>query len=161
MASTKSPPTFGKALQDPVAFGLPPPKYRKEVEDGMIIERDVAIPLRTGRSVFADIYRPEKEEIKVAPLIAWTVSKCAPQSLAQGIDLQQPYGKHGGLMLHQLFPNCGVKHSWISKFTPFEAPDPAYWTKRGYAVVAIDIPGSWTGEGRVTYTDGATEAEAF
>lgn len=76
MSSTKSHHIFGKALQDPVALGLPPPKYRMEVEGGMTIERDVAIPLRTGRNVFADIFRPEDAEIKVAPLIAWTVSRC-------------------------------------------------------------------------------------
>jgi hypothetical protein len=62
-----------------------------------------------------------------------------------------------------LYPNAGVLPEWTSDYTAFEAPDPLYWTKHGYAVIVADCPGTWYGEGnepKVTYTS-PEEAEFF
>jgi predicted acyl esterase len=62
-----------------------------------------------------------------------------------------------------LYPNAGVLPEWTSDYTAFEAPDPLYWTKHGYAIIIADCPGTWYGEGnepKVTYTS-PEEAEFF
>jgi len=45
------------------------------------------------------------------------------------------------------FLNAGVKEGDTSKYTAFEAPDPTYWIPSGYAVVVIDVRGTWFSEG--------------
>jgi len=60
----------------------------------------------------------------------------------------------------KLFPNAGVLPEHTSDYTAFEAPDPMYWTKHGYAIIVADCPGLWYGEGKVTYTS-PEEAELF
>ncbi|KAH9208323.1 Alpha/Beta hydrolase protein [Leptodontidium sp. 2 PMI_412] len=110
----------------------------------MIIEYHVAIPLRNGYKTFADIYRPVDESTKVAPVVAWT-----------------PYGKHNPLPIQKVFPTSGIEPSWLSHYAAFEAPDPMYWTKHGYAIVVVNTPGMWLGEGIPTFASGATEALYF
>ena len=41
--------------------GAPPPRYRRTAADGMIIERDVAVQVRGGVTVCADVFRPADE----------------------------------------------------------------------------------------------------
>jgi uncharacterized protein len=43
--------------------------------------------------------------------------------------------------------HIGIPFDWLSDYEKFEAPDPADWTARGYAVVNIDARGSWDSEG--------------
>ena len=52
-----------------------------------------------------------------------------------------------GLRLTDLSGRMGIPKSRLSGFEKFEAPDPAEWTARGYAVVNIDSRGSWDSEG--------------
>ncbi len=92
----------------------------------MLIERDVQVPTRFGFDVYVDVFRPADERAPVPPLVAWT-----------------PYGKHDPAPLATLYPGCGVKAEWMSRYTIFEAPDPLHWVARGYAVITADIPGTW------------------
>ena len=49
---------------------------RREIADGMIIEQDVAVSVRDGLTVYADVYRPADER-PAPPLIAWwACSEC-------------------------------------------------------------------------------------
>ena len=41
----------------------------------------------------------------------------------------------------------GVPKDVTSDYEKFEAPDPAEWTARGYAVVNVDSRGAWDSEG--------------
>jgi predicted acyl esterase len=91
----------------------------------MIIERDVAVGVRGGVTVYADVFRPANER-PAPPLIAWS-----------------PDGKHAGSQVTERYPDGGVAPGQLSEYTAFESPDPVYWTARGYAVVNADIPGSW------------------
>jgi predicted acyl esterase len=109
------------------------PAYRRDVADGMIIEKDVAVTLRDGVRIYIDVFRPEDEQ-PAPPLIAWG-----------------PYGKHGHTNYHERFPNCGVKPEHFSKYCAFEAPDPGYWVPRGYAIINADPRGTWYSEGSATY----------
>jgi len=117
----------------PEDLGSPAPRYRRTVENGMIIERDVAVPLRDGARIHIDLFRPVDEK-PAAPLIGWG-----------------PYGKHGHIQYHQTFPNWGGDPSHYSKYCAFEAPDPAFWVPRGYAIINPDTRGTWHSEGRATY----------
>ena len=124
---------FRKPTGAPGDRGATPPRYRRETADGMIIERDVRVPVRDGVTVYADVYRPADER-PAPPLIAWS-----------------PYGKHAGPQLPERYPDGGVAPGQLSPYTAFESPDPAYWTARGYAVVNADIPGTWYSGGDATF----------
>ena len=116
----------------PESRGGKPPVYRRGVEAGMLVERDVAIKMRDGVTLYADVFRPA-DETPAAPLIAWT-----------------PYGKHVPNEPER-FPNCEINPAHVSNYAAFEGPDPLYWVPRGYAVVVIDKRGNWYSEGKATF----------
>jgi uncharacterized protein len=124
---------FRSPTRRPEDNGAPPPRYRRGTADGMIIERDVAVPVRGGVTVYADVFRPVDER-PAPPLIAWS-----------------PYGKHAGSQVTERYPDGGVAPGQLSEYAAFESPDPLYWTARGYAVVNADIPGSWQSGGNATF----------
>lgn len=125
------------------AFGkppLPPRDYARWEEDGLLIERNVAVPMRDGVTILVDIYRPaDAAEADLPILLGWS-----------------PYGKHG--LSATLWPPSGVQDGWMSRFTAFEAPDPAFWCPRGYAVVFADPRGAWLSEGDLRH-NGLGEGE--
>lgn len=45
----------------------------------------------------------------------------------------------------------GVPQSRLSGFEKFEAPDPAEWVGRGYAVVNVDARGVYDSDGNIQY----------
>ena len=98
-----------------------------------VYDRDVAIGLRDGVKLRADIFRPEGED-KVPAMLAWS-----------------PYGKTGtGFFdLHLLPERVGVPQSRVSGYQKFEAPDPAEWIAEGYAIVNIDTRGTFDSEGDI------------
>lgn len=132
---------FRKPYDPPEARGGKPPEYSREIKDGMIIERDVAVPMRDGVRIYIDVFRPVDEQ-PAPPLIAWS-----------------PYGKHMPNDPRR-FPGSDVKMDAISSYTPFEGPDPMYWVPRGYAIVVADKRGNWYSEGRATFLS-PDEAEDF
>jgi predicted acyl esterase len=113
--------------------GAQPPHFRRATVDGMIVERDLAVPVRGSITVYADVFRPADER-PAPPLIAWS-----------------PYGKHAEGQLPLRYPDSGVAPGQLSPYTAFESPDPVYWTARGYAVVNADIPGTWYSGGDATF----------
>ncbi len=121
---------------------LPPAEYDSRIELGVLIERNVRLPLRDGVRIYVDIYRPPgvAGEADLPILLAWS-----------------PYGKHG-LSNHVFWPASGVDPQWLSPLTAFEAPDPVFWCQRGYAVVCADPRGAWLSEGEFHH-NGAVEAQ--
>lgn len=108
----------------------------------MLVDRDLEIPTRAGRTVQFDVYRPESGE-PAGVLIAWS-----------------PYGKHDPAPIGQIYPSSGASPEWMSDLTTFEGPDPVYWVPRGYALVIADIPGTWYAQGPASYVS-PEEAEDF
>jgi predicted acyl esterase len=96
------------------------------VADSILIERDVAVPMRDGIIIYTDIYRPEGTT-NVPAIVAWS-----------------PYGKRAGYLGN---PVPGVPAGATSPMAKFEGPDPAYWCRYGYAVINPDIRGSFKSEG--------------
>src|SRR5262245_38996678 len=103
-----------------------PPVHRIQRRPGMLIERAIAVAVGRSRGVgYVDVYRPDTD-VPAAPLVSWS-----------------PYGQHNPAPIGQIYPNSGVKPEWTSDLTTFEAPDPEYWLPHGYAIVLVDIPGTW------------------
>lgn len=88
--------------------------------------------MRDGTKLCVDIFRPaSKENERLPALVPWS-----------------PYGKTGsGLLLTKEYPYIGVPGSQTSGLEKFEAPDPADWCARGYAVVQADARGTFNSEG--------------
>ena len=108
----------------------------------MVIDRDVAVLTGSGATIRVDVYRPADGE-PAAPIIGWS-----------------PYGKHNPAPIGRIYPGSGVRPEWNSPLTTFEAPDPEYWVRHGYAIVIADIPGTWYSEGPATYLS-PEEARAY
>ena len=119
----------------PAEDGVPDPVYAATVIDGMLIERNVAITLTDGTTIYVDVFRPDGA-VDVPPLIAWG-----------------PYGKHNGGAVYQQFKDesgnagGGVEPEWLSDYTTFEGPDPKRWCANGYAVINVDPRATWWSEG--------------
>lgn len=96
-------------------------------------EKDVRIPLRDGVELLADVFRPvTSDEEPVPAIMPWS-----------------PYGKTGsGMQQLDVFPwRVGVPRAATSGLEKWEAPDPAEWVARGYAVVNIDARGAFKSGG--------------
>ncbi|MEV5835510.1 CocE/NonD family hydrolase [Nocardia sp. NPDC052112] len=128
---------------DPVLGGYPGFGYRRTVENGLIIEKDVAVPMRDNVDIYIDIYRPDGDQ-PVAPLVAWS-----------------SYGKHSPQKLQDFPVDTGVPAGKLSTYTAFEAPDPAYWCPAGYAVILVDPRGTWGSGGVAESLCGIEEATDY
>src|SRR5215471_20413984 len=100
----------------------------------MTIERDVAVPMRDGLRLLANLYRPAVE---------------APCPVIMSVT---PYGKDKGpdRVTNFFMRLSGVKFGKLncSRLTGFESPDPVYWVQQGYAVVQADVRGKYKSEGQ-------------
>jgi uncharacterized protein len=100
----------------------------------MIVERDIAIPMRDGVRLSANLFRPGADG-------PWAV-----------IMTVTPYGKDKlPDRLGEFFMRLsGVRFGKLnrSRFTGFESPDPAHWVENGYAVLQADARGMHKSEGR-------------
>lgn len=107
----------------------------------IVCERDVAIQLRDGVTVYADIFRPA-EQNNCPVIIAWS-----------------PYGKQGSWIHNDIFHNrVDVESEWEDGLNKFEGPVPAYWCRHGYAIINVDGRGVFKSEGNIPFF-GQQEAE--
>ncbi|KAH8588859.1 X-Pro dipeptidyl-peptidase C-terminal non-catalytic domain-containing protein [Bisporella sp. PMI_857] len=103
----------------------------------LIYSQNEEIVLRDGVKIYCDVIRPVTDN-RVPAILSIS-----------------PYGKggHGFLIFdHQPF-RLGLPQSGWSGLEKFEGVDPAEWGSRGYAVVNIDIRGTWESEGNM-YMEG-------
>ena len=135
---------FREPFGPPTSRGVTTPEYSRSAEAGMIVERNVPVRMRDGVKIYADVMRP-LEERPVPPIICWT-----------------PYGKHrnGVAICYAPYPGCDVKLDEVSEYATFEGADPAYWVPKGYAVVNVDIRGTYCSQGKATYVS-PEEAQDF
>lgn len=106
-----------------------------EAEPGILCEQDVAVKLRDGVTIYADIYRPSDTAEKVPVIVSWS-----------------PFGKRQseGRGEWQLM---GVPPKTVSKMAKFESADPGYWCRKGYAVANVDPRGVGNSEGNTPNFD--------
>ncbi|GGM47264.1 CocE/NonD family hydrolase [Microbacterium saperdae] len=124
-------------------FQVAPPFRPLPVD--MIFEKDVAVELRDGVTIYVDVFRPVGAE-KVPVILGWS-----------------PYGKAQGTSLSVMgvFGLVGLSNSTVSGLEKFEGPDPAYWCARGYAVCNPDIRGVVDSEGDSVLWDRQDGRDAY
>jgi hypothetical protein len=120
---------------EPGTQTLPPgwqidPRF-KALDTEILLEKDVAVPLRDRANIRVDLLRPPGDE-KVPAIIAWS-----------------PYGKSGGTGPGTvgIFALIGLENSTVSGLEKFEGPDPAYWCAHGYAICNPDPRGIGESDG--------------
>lgn len=100
----------------------------------IVFERDVALRMRDGTTIYTDVFRPESSS-RYPALVAWS-----------------PYGKEiGGQWLDDIHGRSGVPLERVSELQKFEGPDPAFWVCKGYAVLNPDPRGAYMSEGNISY----------
>lgn len=110
-----------------------PPVRITPAPPGALVERDVEVPMRDGVLLRCNVYRPRAKGHYPVLL-----------SL-------HPYGKDQlprpgwPLAMYRMLRQTGPIE--MSAWTGWEAPDPAYWTARGYVVVNCDMRGFFRSEG--------------
>lgn len=114
---------------------------RTERRQGLIIERDVAVPMRGGLKLFADVFRP------------------AGADAVPAIVCSAPFGKHPHIDLKTTFAGSDIPFEKLSPETTFEVFDPIRWAKEGFAICVVDGPGNWYSEGTARFFSG-DEAQA-
>ncbi|HET7201499.1 MAG TPA: CocE/NonD family hydrolase [Burkholderiales bacterium] len=104
----------------------------------MRLDKDVAVPMRDGAQLRANVFRPEE-------------GGRFPVLMTLG-----PYGKdvHLSQFMPEAWEVLGRRHPEIleassCKYLVFETPDPEVWVPEGYAVVKIDSRGSGKSPGRL------------
>jgi hypothetical protein len=106
------------------------PRFRPIPTD-IVLDKDVAVPMRDGVTSYVDVFRPAGTE-QVPVIVAWS-----------------PYGKSGGTAPSTvaIFDLVGLDHGVVSGLEKFEGPDPAYWVAQGYAVCNPDPRGIGESDG--------------
>ncbi|KAL3475858.1 hydrolase CocE/NonD family protein [Aspergillus californicus] len=100
----------------------------------ILLEQDLEVPMRDGVRLYADIYRPPNSKPATLPAIL----------------AFSPFGKQGGPNRYNFDRRewrCGVPRKIVSGLEVFEGPDPAYWCLHGYAIVFVDMRGTWNSGG--------------
>jgi hypothetical protein len=107
--------------------------YAEREKQGILIQTDVAIAMRDGAKLYANIYRP-KGRTGLPAIICYA-----------------PFGKHPHIDMRTTFAGSGVPFDKLSDETIFEVFDPLKWGKDGYALVIVDGRGNWSSEGQVLF----------
>jgi predicted acyl esterase len=138
------PPTFGRNNYQGFKKGQQEilPKgwngYRsRPLPCDILVEHDVEITVRDGARLYCDVYRPVDS---------------GPLSQVPALLGFSPFGKKfsGLCMLNLMTPwNVGVPDGHLSGLEKFEAPDPAEWIPRGYAIISADTRGTGDSDGPV------------
>ncbi|MEU4659347.1 CocE/NonD family hydrolase [Streptomyces sp. NPDC023723] len=104
-------------------FRIAPPFQPLPVD--IVLEKDVAVTLRDGVTIYVDVFRPAGTE-RAPVIVAWS-----------------PYGKGQGTSasVMGIFGMVGLDNAVVSGLEKFEGPDPAYWCAHGYAICNPDIRG--------------------
>jgi predicted acyl esterase len=122
---------FCGPLSAPEELGGQPPAYRRTLEQGVIIERDVAVAMRDGVKIHVDVFRPADEK-PAPPIVAWG-----------------PYGKHSPTNMAKQFPNAGITAK-LPRTRRSRRPTPCIGRPTA-AVLNVDPRGTWFSEGAATY----------
>jgi len=113
--------------QDPTS-GCPEFAPGVTIEDGVRYERDIAVKMRDGITIYTDIYYPDGAK-NIPAIVSWS-----------------PFGKRQGYLGQ---PVLGVPPGAVSPMAKFEGPDPAYWCRQGYAVINPDPRGTFNSGGNL------------
>ena len=99
------------------------------------IERDVGITLRDGVRLSANVFRPKADG--QYPVIMTFTAYLKDESPTQ----------YPAYLRSNAKPEYDMGLIRVSEWTPWEAPDPAYWVSQCYAVVIVDSRGYGKSDG--------------
>jgi predicted acyl esterase len=120
---------------------IPPLKHQVFRDQGMVIERDIAVKMRDGVEIYIDLYRPEGQD-KVPVIIGWS-----------------PYGKFINGLISYARGRIKYDPKQVSKYANYEFIDPVNWCRRGFAIITADNRGHWYSKGDGYVEGGPQEAE--
>jgi len=124
----------------PAGFKLTPESMA--LEEDLIFEKDVALELRDGATLYTDVFRPATDE-KVPAIVSWS-----------------SYGKSSftSPRYMNIYRGVGLSPAATSGLQKWEGSDPAWWCPKGYAIVNPDARGIAHSAGDTTMI-GTQEAE--
>ncbi|PKV48565.1 hypothetical protein ATE84_0565 [Aquimarina sp. MAR_2010_214] len=120
-------------VDDSIDNSPPPVEYK------ILIKKDIQIKMRDGVFLSANVYRPDAEGK-------------FPVIMSLG-----PYGKDNLPAEYDLKEDGDIQ---VSEYAAFETPDPAFWVKNGYIVIAVDSRGTGKSPGKVALLE-KNEAQDF
>ncbi|HKP59728.1 MAG TPA: CocE/NonD family hydrolase [Polyangiales bacterium] len=100
-------------------------------------ERDVAVTMPDGTRLSANVFLPEATGALPVVLALTPYDK--------DVDVRELAERS---IVRRKKIGLGMGRYKISDSTPFEAPDPAYWVRAGYAVVHVDLRGRGKSQGK-------------
>lgn len=109
----------------------------------MLMEKGVAVPVRDGSVLYANVFRPEDDGRH--PVVA-----CADIYGNDSVNMEVVRAL--GIAARGMYET--------SVFTPWESPDPGFWVPNGYVLVKAGLRGTAGAAGRIDPLS-RTEAEDF
>ncbi|WP_341998539.1 CocE/NonD family hydrolase [Microbacterium sp. LWH7-1.2] len=120
-----------------IARAVRPPVVVAPIGTDVRIRRDVEVPMRDGTLLRANVYLPMTAGPVPAILCAHPYGKDAlPRRAGRRYRINPQF---------RILRQTAAVH--ISDETSWEAPDPAWWVPRGYAVVNLDVRGAGRSDG--------------
>lgn len=116
----------------------PPTRVYEPGPTALTFDHDVAVAVRDGTVLRVNVYRPSGEGRFPVLLSAHPYGK-------DELPVKTRFGYRVSFLYRVLRQTGPVIFSTL---TGWEAPDPVWWTERGYAVVNCDLRGAGTSEGR-------------
>jgi uncharacterized protein len=101
-------------------------------DNGILIEKDVPIPLADGHIVYCNVFRPDREG-PVPPIVVFT-------PYGKDSDVAVDFKRYWDFVLRD-HPEV-VRDGSTGKYLTWEVPDPERWVPAGYAVIVVDARGT-------------------
>jgi uncharacterized protein len=101
-------------------------------DNGILIEKDVPIPLADGHVVYCNVFRPNRVGV-VPPIVVFT-------PYGKDSDVAVDFKRYWDVVLRD-HPEV-VREGSTGKYLTWEVPDPERWVPAGYAVVVVDARGT-------------------
>lgn len=116
--------------------------HKRLEEDGMIIDKNLDIPLKDGVNVLrCDVFRPQDE------------SQRYPVIMTAG-----PYGKDIPYSVFHRQSFSELPDEQKSRWSAWEVPEPTFWTSKGFICIRVDEQGSGQSPGYLDTMSSQTSA---
>lgn len=144
----------------------------------ILLDRDVAVRLRDGTTIYVDIYRPTDSDINRVPaLLTWgPAGKRGRNNMLDHMGGTPPEGNDEVILgyirqgrdidirmgpPHPVARRLGIPMDATSGLQAWECPDPAFFAARGYAMVNADPRGCYCSEGNVLHFGSLDAADMY
>lgn len=136
---------------------------RRPLPCPVLCHQDVAIPMRDGILLYADIYRPVGEE-KVPAILCWGAwGKRGKGLVFPDMDHMPNYTPNTARAEEDpRHPRTAMyRRSELSGLQAWGGEDPADWVPYGYAIVNVDPRGVYFSQGEMHYFDTQNGRDAY